>query len=138
MLKNQERDCTSELENIIGMITDTGEIDLEDCPVAEIEPLFERNSVHRVVREDEIVDYLLNDEKEEDVAEEIEREEAQLDKRQFTAKEKLNGINHAILILEQAEESQDIIMALENYREKYHREAHSKQSKVTNFFFPSN
>ena len=47
--------ATDNLRETLTSITNTGLISIEDCPTEELDPVFERENVHRVVREEEIV-----------------------------------------------------------------------------------
>ena len=49
--------ATDNLRETLTSITDTGLISIEDYPTEELDPVFERENVHRVVREEEIVMY---------------------------------------------------------------------------------
>ena len=131
--------ATENLRETLTSITDTGLISIEDCPTEELDPVFERENVHRVVREEEIVDIVLEEtdsvEKNED--DEHEMEDEFVRKTEYTASKKLDYLTKVLDILDDEKGvAENVVEYLENLRAKYHRASFSKQTKVTQFFKP--
>ncbi|KAL7314570.1 hypothetical protein PS15m_006141 [Mucor circinelloides] len=134
-----EMSATDNLRETLTSITNTGLISIEDCPTEELDPVFERENVHRVVREEEIVDIVLEEtdsvEKNED--DEHEMEDEFVRKTEYTASKKLDYLTKVLDILDDEKGvAENVVEYLENLRAKYHRASFSKQTKVTQFFKP--
>lgn len=118
-------------------------VSLDDCPTDEIEPQYERDNVHRIVNEDEIINVVLEacDEQEEEIEEREDADEHNdiAKKRSYTSMEKFSSISNTLNILYNEEEDVDkhVIDELEKICSKYQKLSHSRQSRLTSFFSPS-
>jgi hypothetical protein len=50
---------TDNLQKALRAISETGIVSIDDCPTDELDPEFERENVHRIIDENDIVDIVL-------------------------------------------------------------------------------